>query len=168
MRYKTVPAPRDLDGLYAIRDAVPLVPGSEEDCCSRIAARTTVPGRDAANEWLAFLEALGLVAEGADGFHRTRNDPELDTLAERFLENVFGAREVLEVAGGEDTIDVDDAFEALRESVPTWERHHNADWEGEWRETTRRLLAWAVVFDRLEGSGDDRYRVASDRTNGDG
>lgn len=163
MRYKTVPEPRGIDGLHAIRDAVPLVPGSEENCCSRIASRTTVPGRDAADEWLVFLEALGLVAAGERGYHRIREDPDRDVIADRFRENVFGAREVLEAAAGEGPIGVEAAFGALRESVPRWERHHHADWETEWRETARRLLEWGAAFGALERVGDDRYRIAGSR-----
>jgi hypothetical protein len=83
MRYKTVPEPRGLEDLFAVRAAVPILPGSEEDCRSRIAARTAVPGRDAANEWLAFLEAIGLVAEGESGYYRTHGEPDVDALAER-------------------------------------------------------------------------------------
>jgi len=159
MRYKTVPEPRDLEGLYAIRDAVPLVPAVEEDCCARIAARTGVVGRDAANEWLAFLEALGLVAEAESGHHRTREDPDVGALADRFLENVFGAHEILAPLDPGDRIDPEAAFEALRRSVPRWERHHNTDWEREWRETARRLLEWADEFGALQRIDADRYRV---------
>ena len=83
MRYKTVPEPRGLEALFAVRAAVPTVPGIEEDCRSRIAARAAVPGRDAANEWLAFLAAIGLVAEGRGGYDRTRGEPDVDALAER-------------------------------------------------------------------------------------
>jgi len=82
-RYKTVPEPRGLEALFAVRAAVPTVPGIEEDCRSRIAARAAVPGRDAANEWLAFLAAIGLVAEGRGGYDRTRGEPDVDALAER-------------------------------------------------------------------------------------
>jgi len=167
MRYKTVPEPRELEDLIAIRNAVPLVPGSEEDCCSRIASRTTVAGRDGAREWLAFLRALGLVAKGEHGFRRTREDPAVDTLADRFLENVFGAGELLTAASREDQIDVEGAFGALRDSVPRWERRHHADWEAEWRESARRLLEWGVVFGVLERAGDDRYRVVAEDVGSD-
>ena len=160
MRYKIAPGPRDLEGLYAIRSAVPLVPGDEEDCCARIASRTTVPGRDAAREWLAFLRALGLVEKGERGYHRTRTDPERDVLADRFRERVFGAQEVLDAVDAEGPIGAEGAFGALRESVPRWERHHHADWEREWRETAGRLLEWGAVFGILERAEDDRYRVA--------
>jgi hypothetical protein len=158
MRYKTVPEPRGLETLYAVRRAVPLVPGGEEDCCARIAARTELPGRDVAREWLTFLAALGLVAEGERGYHRTRSSPDRDVLAGRFLDDVFGAREVFEAARDGPT-DVEEAFAALEESVPQWERHRNADWEREWRETAERLLGWAVGFGLLEREGA-RYRVA--------
>jgi hypothetical protein len=157
MRYKTVPEPGDRRTLRAVERAVPLVPGDEEDCCARIAARTEVPGRDAAREWLTFLVALGLVAEGDRGYHRTRTDPDPDVLAERFLDNVFGAREVFEAAEN-GPIDIEAAFAALETSVPHWERHRNPDWEQAWHGTTERLLEWAVRFGLLERDGG-HYRV---------
>jgi hypothetical protein len=158
MRYKTVPEPHDLESLHAVGRAVPLVPGDEEDCCARIASRTEVPGRDVAREWLTFLEALGLVAEGKRGYHRIRADPDRDVLADRFLDNVFGAREVFEATDRDGPIDAKTAFAALEKSVPRWERHRNPDWEREWEETTERLLEWAVTFGLLEANGDGRYR----------
>lgn len=160
MRYKTVPEPRDLEALHAVRRAVPLVPSDEEDCCARIASRTEVPGRDIAREWLTFLEALGVVAEGERGYHRTRTDPDRDVLAGRFLDSVFGAREVFKATDRDGPIDAGGAFAALEESVPRWERHRNPDWEREWYETTERLLKWSVAFGLLERDEDGRYRVA--------
>jgi hypothetical protein len=158
MRYKTAPEPDSLETLRAVRRAVPLVPGDEEDCCARIAARTDVPGRDVAREWLTFAEALGLVEEGDRGYCRTRTDPDRDALAERFLDGVFGAREVIEAAGN-GSIDAKEAFPALEASVPHWERHRDPDWEQEWHETTERLLEWAVRFGLLERE-ENHYRVA--------
>lgn len=157
MRYKTAPEPDGLETLRAVRRAVPLVPGDEEDCCARIAARTEVPGRDAAREWLTFLEALELVSEGEHGYHRTSADPDRETLAEGFLDGVFGAREVVEAAGN-GPIDAEEAFPALETSVPHWERHRNPDWEQEWYETTERLLEWGVRFELLERE-EGHYRV---------
>lgn len=157
MRYKTVPEPRGPETLCAVRRAVPLVPGDEEDCCARIAARTEVPGRDVAREWLTFLEALGLVRGGERGYHRTRSGPDRDVLAGRFLENVFGAREVFEAARDGPT-DAEEAFAVLEGSVPRWERHRNPDWKREWQETAERLLGWAVRLGLLERE-DGRYHV---------
>lgn len=149
MRYKTVPEPRGLETLCTVRRAVPMVPGSEEDCCARIAARTDLPGRDVAREWLTFLEALGLVVESERGYHRTREDPDREVLAGRLLDSVFGAQEVFEAAA-DGSIDASTAFAALRGSVPQWERHRNPDWEREWRERAERLVGWAVTFELLE------------------
>jgi len=162
MRYKVVPEPRDLGALRAIRDAVPLVLGTEEDCCSRIVTRTPVAGRDSAREWLTFLQALGLVAEPDRGFHRTRDDPDREALGERFLDAVFGAREVREVLAEEGPASPGDVFAALREEVPRWERHRRSDWEGDWRERTTRLLDWGVVFGAFEETDDGRYRIPTD------
>ena len=162
MRYKSVPLPRSVDELLEIRDAVPLVPKNQEDCCSRIATRTTVAGRDSAREWLTFLRALGFVSRGDRGFYRIRTPPDRDAVAERFREHVFGAREILTAASHEGEIDDESAFEALRESVPRWERHHHDNWERTWRERTRRLLDWGVIFGILEADGDERYRAVGD------
>ena len=98
MRYTSIPGPRSFDALRSIRDAVPLVPTDEEDCCARIASLTGVAGRDEAREWLRFLQALELVSEGKRGFHRIRDAPDSEAIADSFRENVFGAREVLTVA----------------------------------------------------------------------
>jgi len=57
MRYKPVPEPRGVDALLAVRDAVLLVPGTVEDCCTRIRDRTGIASRDAAREWLTFCRA---------------------------------------------------------------------------------------------------------------
>ena len=50
MRFKVAPEPRDLAFLGSARRAVPLVPGTVEDCCSRLVERTDVaaPGPDEA------------------------------------------------------------------------------------------------------------------------
>ncbi len=161
MRYKTVPEPRGLDTLHAVRRAVPLVPGTEEDCCARIAARTAAPGRDAGRGWLTFLEALELVTEAEHGYHRTRGDPDRDVLAGRFLDGVYGAREVFE-ATADGPIDTASAFAVLKKSVPRWERHRNHDWKTEWHETTERLLEWGVIF-RVFERENGRYRIADHR-----
>jgi hypothetical protein len=160
MRYKVVPEPRDVDELLAIGDAIPLVPGSEEDCCSRVVSRTSVAGRDAAREWLTFLQALGLVAESDRGFHRTRDDPGREGLGERFLGGVFGAREVREIVDDDGPISPDAVFSSLRSEVPGWERHRRTDWAEDWRERTARLLEWGVVFGVFEAADGGRYRIA--------
>lgn len=157
MRFKVVPEPRDVD-LAAVQRAVPLVPDPVEDCCTLICDRTGIPGRDTAREWLTFAQALELVEETDQGFKRTRREPDPDHLADAFRRRVFGAREVL-TSLGDGPRTVDEAFEDLRGSVPEWERDRHTDWEAEWRERTRRLLAWSARFGLAERS-DDRYRLA--------
>ncbi len=161
MRYKVVPPVRDVALCREVAAALPLVPGTVEDCCTRIRDRTAVPSRDAAREWLTFCQALGLAAETDRGFHRVREEPDDDALADAFRENVFGAREVLAAAADGPTgagTTVDEAFAALRERVPGWERAREEDWKAAWRERCRRLLAWGVVFGYVERDGDVYYR----------
>jgi len=155
VRFKRVPdPPASLDALSDYRRAVPLVPGSEDDCCARLQRRTDVATRDAARTWLTFLRALELVAKTDDGYARTRKDANPDALAEAFRERVFGAREVLS-ALDDGPADADEAFEAVRPAVPQWERHRNPEtWETEWRERVERLLAWAELLGLAERTAD--------------
>lgn len=160
MRYKVIPGPGDQNLLHAVSDAVPLVPGSVEDCCTRIRDRTAVPSREEAREWLTFCQALGLVAETDRGYHRVRDPPDDEALATAFEENVFGAREVLDALDTADgPLDVSGAFEAVSHVVPRWERNRDPDWEIEWRGRVSRLLEWGVVFGHLERTGEG-YRPA--------
>ncbi|MCU4798867.1 hypothetical protein OB920_00565 [Halobacteria archaeon HArc-gm2] len=159
MRYKVVPEPRSVEFLRDVQAALPLVPGTVEDCCSRIRDRTGLPSRDVAREYLTFAQALGFAAEGDRGFHRTREDPPEDELAQRFLEHVFGARKIVDVlADGEKT--VREAFDEIRDLVPQWERDRHTDWEAEWLDRTERLLEWAVEFGLVERSADG-YRQST-------
>ncbi|MFB6309296.1 MAG: hypothetical protein ABEH35_08200 [Haloarculaceae archaeon] len=163
MRYKIVPEPRSIERLRAAADAVPLVPGSVEDCCTRIRDETDVASRDEARELLTFLQALGLVAESERGFHRVRDDRSRAELVAAFRKRVFGAEEILtalEERTGKPQ-DSDQVFEFLRASVPQWERDRHTDWEAEWRERTARLLEWSVrlgLAERAEGG----YRSAGE------
>lgn len=160
MRYKVIPGPADEELLHAVSDAVPLVPGSVEDCCTRIRDRTAVPSREGAREWLTFCQALGLVDETGRGYYRVRDPPDGEALAVAFEEGVFGAREVLDRLDSVDcTLDAEAAFEAVREVVPRWERNRDPDWEAKWRGRVRRLLEWGVVFGHLERA-EDGYRPA--------
>ena len=162
MRYKVVPEPRSLEGLLAARDALPLVPGTVEDCCTRIRDRTDVPSRDAARELLTFLQALGLAAETDRGFHRVRGEVAEADLRGAFLDNVFGASEVVDaLATADGPLGDDDALAAVRDDVPTWERSRHQDWEREWRDRVTRLLDWAVVFG-LAASVDGGYTAAEE------
>ena len=155
MRYKVVPQSRGVAFLTDVRRAVPLVPGSVEDCCTRIRDETDLASRDVAREWLTFAEALELVEETPRGYRRLRTEPDREALADAFESNVFGARELGE-ALEDGPLDVDAAFRRLRDRIPRWERNRYADWEAEWRERTERLLEWSVSLD-LATTVDGRY-----------
>jgi hypothetical protein len=157
MRYKVVPAPREVAFLRTAQRAVPLVPDTVEDCCSRIRDETDVTSRDEAREYLTFLEALELVAETPRGYRRQSQSPAEAPLADRFEANVFPVRELLAVVDGTAPVTPATAFEGLREDVPRWERDRHQDWEREWERRTEHLLEWAVTFD-LVTADDDRYR----------
>lgn len=152
MRYKVVPD--NAGGLETLADAhraVPLVPGSTDDCCARLQSRLGLASRDDATEWLAFLDALGLARETDRGFERVRTDLDPTRLGVAFHDRVFGGREVLDaLAAAENPLSIEQVFAAIREIVPTWERNRHADWEAEWTERVRRLLAWAVLFELAE------------------
>lgn len=156
MRYKVVPEPRSVEFLRDVQAALPLIPGTVEDCCSRIRDRAGLESRDEAREYLTFAQALGLAAEGDRGFHRTREGPSKEELAARYLEHVFGAREVVESIEGESK-SVEECFDAVREFVPQWERDRHTDWEAEWIDRTERLLEWGVEFGLVERT-EDRYQ----------
>lgn len=163
MRLKPVPpAPGDRDALWAHREAVPLVPKPEDDCCARLVDRRGVPSRDEARTWLTFLRALGLVAEDDRGFHRTRTDPAPEELADRFRERVFGAREVLSaLAAADGALDAGAVFERFEPTVPHWERHKDPAWRRSWRERVGRLLDWAALLG-LATETPDGYVLAGE------
>jgi hypothetical protein len=153
MRVKPVPAPPEsIETLFEIRDAVPLVPEPEGSCCDRLVDRSPVEGGEAARDWLAFLRGLGLVVEGASGYHRTREGP--DDLGAALLDGIYGAREVraiLEAAG--ESLSAGEVSERF-EGVPRWEKHRTSDWRAVWRERIERLLEWLVLVglaERTEG-----------------
>lgn len=157
MRYKVVPEPVDFETLRGVHDAVPLVPERVDDCCDRIVERTAVPSRDAAREWITFLQALGLVEETPRGFKRLRTDPGREDLADAFAERVFGASELLDALEASGSLDAAAAFDHVRPVVPRWERDRHTDWESEWCERTSRLLEWARILGHVERE-DSRYR----------
>ena len=175
MRFKVVPALPDaareepavaLDLLARARDAVPLVPRSEDDCCMRVVNAGVVGARDDASEWLTFARALELVAESDRGYHRVRDAPDPTetagraALADRFRERVFGAEELLAaLAAADDGLPVDAAFDRLRDRIPNWERRRHTDTEAVWRERVGHLLDWAVVLGLARWDGE-RYRPA--------
>jgi hypothetical protein len=160
MRYKVVPAPANRSLLTDVHEALPLVPGSVEDCCTRIRDRTSVPSRDEAREWLTFATALGLAAETERGYHRVRDPPDDDTLTDNFRKGIFGVEEVLAALGDADTpLDDSAVFESVRDIVPRWERNRYADWESEWTERVGLLLLWCEVFE-LCARSDGGYVLA--------
>jgi hypothetical protein len=154
MRYKVVPPVRDVSFLRDVADAVPLVPGREDDCCTRIRDRTGVPARNDAREWLTFCQALGLVAETERGYHRVQEEPDGEALATAYREQIFGAREVLQAVSERGGATPAMTFDAIRDEVPQWEQARDDDWAATWRERTGRLLGWAAVFDLVERDGD--------------
>ncbi|WP_336002282.1 hypothetical protein [Halorientalis halophila] len=160
MRFKVAPDPVDADLLAAVHGAIPLVPGSTDDCCARIQNRTDISNREAAESWLTFCRAVELATETDRGYERRRRDPTDPAVADAFVERVFGVRELLAALDAADEpVSVDAAFQAIRDEVPNWERNRHADWERVWTERTRRLLDWAVLFGRVERA-DGGYRPA--------
>jgi hypothetical protein len=159
VKFKIVPPPRSRGFVGEAQRALPLVPGSENDCCARLVDRTDLAARDEAREWITFLRALGLAERTESGYRRLRRDPAFEALAAAFRERVFGAAAVLSVLDAADgPLGVEAVYVRFREAVPNWERHRRADWDEEWRERVERLLGWAVVFDLAEHV-DDAYRI---------
>jgi hypothetical protein len=159
VKFKIVPAPRSRGFVGEAQQALPLVPGSENDCCARLVDRTDLDVRDEAREWITFLRALGLAEETGSGYRRLRRDPAPDDLAAAFRERIFGAEAVLAVLDAADEpLDAEAVYERFREEVPNWERYRRADWDEEWRERVDRLLGWTVVFDLAERV-DGAYRI---------
>lgn len=152
MRFKPLPdTPASLDDVAAAQRALPLVPGSEDDCCARLMRRRDLPSRDVARTWLTFLRALGLAVETDAGFTRTNRDPTPENLRESFVDGVYSAEEVLSVlraADGPRT--TEEVFGAIRDTVPNWERHKVRTWEADWRERIANLLGWLVLLDLAE------------------
>ncbi len=163
MRRKPLPPPPDdRSAIRAARDALPLVPGSEADCCARLQDRLGLPGRDVAGAWLTLLRALGLAEEHDGGFTRVRSDPDDAAIAAAFLDGVFGAREVrAALADADGPLDAAGAFEATAPVVPGWERRkHGSAWRDVWRDRTADLLDWLVLLGLAERT-DAGYRPAT-------
>lgn len=149
MRFKLVPeAPDDLDAVRDAHDAVPLVPGSENDCCARLGRRCGFPSRDVSRTWLTFLRAMELATETPSGFKRLRTDPTPEHLREAFVENVFLADDVLAaLVDADESADADDVFARVRDAVPTWEHHKNpSTWTQLWRNRVGDHLDWFVLI----------------------
>ena len=156
MRLKPLPGPpAELEAVTDAQSAVPLVPGSENDCCARLMRREGYESRDVAREWLTFLRALELAAETDSGCKRTAREPTPDNLRTSFRERVFGAQEVLDVLrDAEGSLTADEVFDRFRETVPGWERHRRSSWVDHWGERTGRLLDWLVLLELAERAED--------------
>ena len=158
MRLKVAPEPRSPAFVREVSAALPIVPGSEDDCCARVIEATDVGSREAAREWITFCRALDLAEETDSGYRRLPDAPDDAALARAFRERVFAASEVRDALETDGPRSVDEVFERVREAVPTWERNRSPDWQADWRERVRRLLEWAVVFGLAERV-DDGYRA---------
>jgi len=158
MRFKLLPEPPEsLDLVADAQRAVPLVPGTEDDCCARLMRRLDFPSRDVARTWLTFLRALELAAETPSGFVRESTEPTPEQIRTAFQERVYGAREVLDSLATDDPRTLDEVFAEFEERVPVWETHRAAgDWRDVWRERVERILGWAVLLD-LAAERDDGY-----------
>jgi len=149
------PAPEDLEAVVAAQRAVPLVPGSENDCCARLMRRRGFESRDVARTWLTFLRALELAEETDSGFKRADREPTPENVRESFLGRVFGATEALEtLRRAEEPLPSERAFERLRETVPGWERHKQRGWETAWEARVGDLLDWLVLLELAERTED--------------
>ena len=152
MKFKLVPDPPDeLDFVADAQRAVPLVPGSEDDCCARLMRRLDLPSRDVARTWLTFLRAVELAEETADGsFVRLQRAPTAAHLREAFGRRVYGASDVLDALSS-DPKTVTGVFEGFDERVPAWERHRAVEnWRDIWTERVGRILDWLVLLDLAE------------------
>ncbi|WP_435116117.1 hypothetical protein [Halolamina sp. C58] len=156
MRLKPLPeAPTDLDAVADAQSAVPLVPGSENDCCARLMRREGHESRDVARTWLTFLRALELAEETDSGFKRTQREPTAENVRASFRERVFGASETLTVLReAEGPLAAEAVFDRLRDTVPGWERERRRQWVDHWTDRTERLLDWLVLLDLAEREED--------------
>ncbi|WP_458190595.1 hypothetical protein [Haladaptatus sp. NG-WS-4] len=161
MKFKPVPeAPDDIAFVADAQCAVPLVPGTEDDCCARLMRRLDFSSRDVARTWLTFLRALELAEETQSGFVRLRTDPERDELAEAFQTRVYGATTVLDLLSEHERLSEEQVFDHFREEIPTWERHKDPSRVEEvWRERVGNLLEWAVLLGLAEHTDEGFRRV---------
>ena len=154
MRLKPVPEPPDdVDQIQEYQRAVPLTPGSTDDCCSRLRDRQGLPNRQVANDWLAFLRALGLVRKTSRGFVRTDTEPTPELVRDGLRNDVLLAPEALDAlraASDADPLTSQALFEATRQSVPRHDRARDPKWEASWRERADRLLRWFTLVDLAE------------------
>ena len=142
-----------VDYVGDVQAAVPLVPGSETDCCARLGRRLGFPSRDVSRTWLTFLRGLRLARETDAGFRRTRREPTVSGVRAGLLEGVLGAREIIARIGDGPTT-LDDAFAAVEPLVPRWERTRTDEWEQVWRGRVVRLCDWLAVLGLAEPDRD--------------
>ncbi|SMO63899.1 hypothetical protein [Halorubrum cibi] len=151
MRIKPVPEPpADLATLAEFQRAVPLVPGSTDDCCARLRDRRDLPSRQRANDWLAFLRTLELARETPRGFVRTDTEPTPESVRNGLRDGVLFVPEALSLlraASPAEPVTAETLFSATRESVPRHDRARDADWERSWRNRADRLLRWLALVD---------------------
>ncbi|WP_266078318.1 hypothetical protein [Haladaptatus caseinilyticus] len=161
MKFKLVPeAPAEFGFVADAQRAVPLVPGTEDDCCARLMNRLDFPSRDVARTWLTFLRALELAEETQSGYARLRRDPNRDELAEAFESRVYGVSTVLSVLDEHGPLTEQAVFERFREEIPTWERHKDPTRvESVWRERVGNILDWSVLFGLAEHVNGEYRRV---------
>ncbi|MFC6754123.1 hypothetical protein [Halorubrum tibetense] len=158
MRLKPLPEPpASLGALADLQRAVPLVPGTTDDCCARLRERRGLPDRQTANDWLALLRVLGLVRATPRGFVRTEADPTPKRVREGLREGVLLVPETLSLlrdASGTTPVTPASLFAATRESVPRHDRARDPNWEGSWRNRADRLLRWLALVDLAEPVSD--------------
>lgn len=170
MKVKHVPAaPDSLEYVETAQRTVPLVPGSQDDCCARMLDRTDLVSRDEAATWLTFLRGLGLVERGQTGYSRVRREPDRDYLREAFRDGVFGAEAVRDaLADADRPLTADEAFERVRDAIPEWERHKNPiTWVDVWTETVGNVLDWLVLLGLAETTEEGYVAGESRRLNDD-
>ncbi len=157
MRLKPVPEPpTDLDRLADYRRAVPLVPGRVDDCCARLRDRHDLSNRQVANDWLAFLRALGLVESTPRGFIRTEAEVTPERVRRGLREDVLFAPEALALlaeATPDDPVTAGDVHAATRGDVPRHDRGRDPNWETAWEARADRLLRWFVLVDLAASVG---------------
>jgi hypothetical protein len=149
----------DLARVEAVRDAVPLVPKPEDDCCRRLVERAGTTDRGTASAWLVFLSALGLVDDTGSGYARTQAAVDRSTLADQFLANVFLAQRVVDALDADTPRTAEAVFEDVRDRIPQWERSKRENWESFWTGRVERRLDWAVVFGLAERTEAGYRRV---------
>lgn len=146
VRYTLVPEARGWTFLDDVHGAVPESPEGVEDCCGHIQARTSIPSREHAREWLVFLEALDCVDNEPAGYSRSEKPQDPQSLAEPFETNLFGVREILAILAGESDPLTDRAVaEGIDESVRT-RLDGGAGTHDSAGDAVERRLGWAQLF----------------------